>query len=110
MLLLHHRAHRRQAGKEARRRFVAQIIAEHGRVIADLCNHLNPEMIVIGGDMRVAPSFLRGIRDSIDRYAQPDTARALTVVPGTLGDRAGVVGALVVARDDTAVVGEPTTA
>ncbi|PVG81610.1 ROK family transcriptional regulator [Nocardioides gansuensis] len=81
-----------------------------GRVIADLCNHLNPEIIVIGGDMRVAPSFLRGIRDSIDRYAQPDTARALTVVPGVLGDRAGVVGALVVAQDDTAVVGLPSPA
>lgn len=79
-----------------------------GRVIADLCNHLNPEMIVIGGDMRVAPSFLSGIRDSIDRYAQPDTARALSVVPGALGDRVGVVGALVVAQDSTAVVGLPS--
>ncbi len=81
-----------------------------GRALADLCNHLNPEMIVIGGDMRVSESFLRGIRDSVDRYAQPDTASALSVVPGVLGERAGVMGALVVAKDATAVVGEPVTA
>ncbi len=78
-----------------------------GRVLADLCNHLNPGMIVIGGGMRVSASFLRGIRDSVERYAQPDTTSALKIVPGTLGERAGVIGALVVAKDATAVVGEP---
>jgi predicted NBD/HSP70 family sugar kinase/biotin operon repressor len=79
-----------------------------GRVLADLCNHLNPEMIVIGGDMRVSGSFLRGIRDSVGRYAQPDTAAAIQVVPGTLGEHAEVMGAFVVATDGTAVIGEPT--
>lgn len=78
-----------------------------GRVLADLCNHLNPGMIVIGGDMRVSQSFLRGIRDSVERYAQPDTTSALQVVAGRLGDRAGVMGALVIAKDVTAVIGEP---
>ena len=48
------------------------------------------------------PSAGRGhwstaMRASIDRYAQPDTAAALEVVPGALGDRSEVVGAVALA-------------
>jgi hypothetical protein len=34
------------------------------------------------------------IRDSVSRYAIPSAARQLTVVPGALGGRAEVLGAL----------------
>jgi hypothetical protein len=34
------------------------------------------------------------VRDSVARYAIPSAARQLTVVPGTLGGRAEVLGAL----------------
>jgi predicted NBD/HSP70 family sugar kinase len=78
-----------------------------GRVLADLCNHLNPGVIVIGGDLGRSGTFLRGIRDSVDRYAQPDIASALDVVPSKLGARASLMGAFVVAIDETAVVAEP---
>ncbi|MGH3352033.1 MAG: ROK family transcriptional regulator [Nocardioides sp.] len=69
-----------------------------GRVLADLCNHLNPALIVVGDTMRHSESFVLGIKDSIDRFTQPDTAAALDVVPSELGDNAGVVGALVIAN------------
>ncbi|MET8521572.1 ROK family transcriptional regulator [Nocardioides sp. NPDC004968] len=68
-----------------------------GRVLADLCNHLNPALIVVGDTMRQSESFVLGIKDSIDRFTQPDTAAALDVVPSELGDNAGVMGALVIA-------------
>ncbi|GGR63145.1 putative NBD/HSP70 family sugar kinase [Nocardioides luteus] len=69
-----------------------------GRVLADLCNHLNPALIVVGDTMRHSESFVLGIKDSIDRFTQPDTAAALDVVPSELGDNAGVMGALVIAN------------
>lgn len=69
-----------------------------GRVLADLCNHLNPALIVVGDTMRHSESFVLGIKDSIDRFTQPDTAAALDVVPSELGDSAGVVGGLVIAN------------
>ena len=42
-------------------------------------------------------SLVDAMRASIDRYAQPDTAAALEVVPGALGDRSEVVGAVALA-------------
>src|SRR5690349_12191749 len=42
-----------------------------GRAIADLSNSLNPEAIVVGGDLSAAGApLLDGIRESVDRYAQ----------------------------------------
>ena len=68
-----------------------------GRALADLCNSLNPELIVVGGPLGSAASLLEGLRAAVDRYAQPNTAEAVRVVPGELGDRAEVRGALALA-------------
>jgi predicted NBD/HSP70 family sugar kinase len=66
-----------------------------GRALADLCNSLNPDTIVVGGDLSGAGApLLEGIRESIDRYSQPGTARAVELMPGLLGARATVLGAL----------------
>jgi predicted NBD/HSP70 family sugar kinase len=65
-----------------------------GRALGDLCNSLNPGAVVLGGSLGASGSLAEGIRLSIDRYAQPDTAAAVQVVPGELGDRAEVVGAI----------------
>lgn len=77
-----------------------------GRVLADLSNHINPAAIVVGGAMGASAALLRGIRDSVDRYAQPDTASAVRITAGALGERAEVMGALALALDSTAVVGD----
>ncbi|WP_193610297.1 ROK family transcriptional regulator [Nocardioides lijunqiniae] len=65
-----------------------------GRALADLCNALNPEMVLLGGSLGTSSSLAVGIRASIDRYAQPDTAAAVRVAAGRLGDRAEIVGAV----------------
>jgi predicted NBD/HSP70 family sugar kinase/biotin operon repressor len=74
-----------------------------GRAVADLCNSLNPEAIVVGGVLGVAGSpLVEGIRESVDRYAQPGTADAVSVVAGELGERAEVLGALALALQGAA--------
>jgi predicted NBD/HSP70 family sugar kinase len=75
-----------------------------GRALADLCNSLNPELVVVGGPLGAATSLLEGVRASVDRYAQPNTAAAVRVAAGELGDHAEVRGAvaLAIARVATA--------
>lgn len=68
-----------------------------GRVLAGVCTMLNPEQIVAGGAIGSAPATLLGIRESLDRHAQPNSAAAVSVDPGALGERAEVMGAISVA-------------
>jgi predicted NBD/HSP70 family sugar kinase/biotin operon repressor len=79
------------------RRVLRDAGATMGRALADLCNSLNPELVVVGGPIGGAGALLDGVRASIDRYAQPDTAAALGVVAGELGDHAEVRGAVALA-------------
>jgi predicted NBD/HSP70 family sugar kinase len=73
-----------------------------GQALGDLCNSLNPSAIVVGGDLSAAgPSLIEGIRESVDRHAQPGAADAVTVMRSALGDRAEVLGALTLVIGDT---------
>ncbi|MBL1067055.1 ROK family transcriptional regulator [Streptomyces sp. 7-21] len=77
------------------RRVVADIGRHIGSGVAQLCNLLNPSRVVLGGDLAEAGELaLQPIRDSVGRYAIPSAARQLTLVPGALGGRAEVLGAL----------------
>ena len=82
------------AGDVGVRRVLSDAGRAVGRALADLCNNLHPDTLVVGGSLGTSPSLGEGIRAAIDRYAQPDTAAAVRVVSGQLGDRAEVVGAL----------------
>ncbi len=69
-----------------------------GRVLADLCNALNPEAIVVGGELSTTGEpLLAGIRESIGRYAQPAAAEAVRVRVAELGFRAELLGAIATA-------------
>lgn len=68
-----------------------------GRTVADLCNALNPELIVVGGALGASSALRAGIRDSVDRHAQPNASTVVEVVGGELGDRAEITGAVAVA-------------
>ena len=83
-----------QAGDAGVRRVLNDAGRTVGRALADLCNSLNPELVVLGGSVGASTSLAAGIRAAIDRYAQPDTAAAVEVVPGSLGARSEVVGAV----------------
>ncbi|MEP6813885.1 MAG: ROK family transcriptional regulator [Actinomycetota bacterium] len=84
------------------RRIVGEAGRAIGRVLADLCNHLNPEAIIVGGDLSaVGDPLLAGIREAIDRYALPGAAEAVEVRAAVLGERAEVLGALSLVIADT---------
>ncbi len=69
-----------------------------GRVLADLCNCLNPAVIVLGGELgAVGQPFARGVRESIDRSAQPAVAEAVEIRTAELGLRSELLGAVATA-------------
>ncbi|MEU4209271.1 ROK family transcriptional regulator [Streptomyces sp. NPDC026206] len=77
------------------RRVISDVGRYIGSGVANLCNLLNPSRVVLGGDLADAGELvLAPIRESVSRYAIPSAARQLEVVPGGLGGRAEVLGAL----------------
>ncbi len=77
------------------RRVIADVGRHVGMGVANLCNVLNPSRVVLGGDLAESGELVLGpIRESVARYAIPSAARQLAIVPGALGGRAEVLGAL----------------
>ena len=73
-----------------------------GRSLADLCNVLGPERIIIGGDLGGRDSaILDGIRESLARYALPAVLGSMQLVGGDLGGRAELLGGLSLVIGDT---------
>jgi predicted NBD/HSP70 family sugar kinase len=69
-----------------------------GRVLADMCNALNPEAIIVGGELGTAGApLLAGIRESIERFAQPAAAHAVRIRAAELELRAELLGAIATA-------------
>jgi predicted NBD/HSP70 family sugar kinase len=69
-----------------------------GRVLADVVNNLNPEMLVLGGELATAGEpFVSAVHESIERYAQPGIARELRVELGALAGRSELIGAAALA-------------
>jgi len=85
---------------------VRRVFADAGRsvgeAIAPLINAVNPGLVIVGGELSaVGEPLLDGIRTSVERYALPAAAAALEVVPGILGERAEVLGAVALVITDT---------
>lgn len=79
-----------------------RVIADAGRHIgvaaANLANLLNPEVIVVGGELAQAGDLLlEPLRTVVRRYAIPSAASLAEVVTTQLGDRAEALGALALA-------------
>ncbi|WP_460347624.1 ROK family transcriptional regulator [Actinoallomurus acanthiterrae] len=67
---------------------------EIGRVLANLVTMLNPELIVVGGDLaRAGERLIEPITRAIRRYALAPAAEAVQITSGQLGDHAEVLGA-----------------
>jgi predicted NBD/HSP70 family sugar kinase len=76
---------------------VCRVLADAGReigaVLASLCNVLNPEAVIVGGELgRAGSPLLDGVREGIDRGALPGGA-AVTLLPAALGELGGALGA-----------------
>lgn len=90
------------AGDVGANRVLGDVGRVMGRVLADVVNNLNPEMVVLGGELSLAGApLLAGVRESIDRYGQPGIARDLRIQLGELGADAQLLGAAALALADT---------
>jgi predicted NBD/HSP70 family sugar kinase len=81
-----------------------QLLRESGRQLGDVLavaiNLLNPQAVVIGGDMAAAfDVYAAGVRESVYARSSALATRDLQFLPATFGDRAGVVGCAAMALD-----------
>ena len=91
-----------QAGDVAVRRAFEDVGSHLGWGVAMLANLINPTALVIGGDMAQAGEFLlESVRDGVRRHALASVSSTLSLTLSSLGDRSGVMGALLLALDHT---------
>ena len=75
-----------------------RIVTEAGRALGEVLSTavslLNPDVVVIGGDIAHAHEhFLLGVRGAVLESSQPLASAHLIMTPTQLGDRAGIAGA-----------------
>ncbi len=78
-----------------------------GRVAGGICNLVNPELVIVGGDLILAGDVLvDAVREGVAQSAIDVVRRDLGVVAATLGDHSALLGAVGLAIDqaDIAVV------
>jgi predicted NBD/HSP70 family sugar kinase len=80
----------------------ARIIGDTGRTlgitVANLCNIINPELVVIGGEIaRAGDLLLDPVREIVSRYGVRGSVRDLRIEAAQLGIQAHVAGAVIVA-------------
>ena len=84
-----------EAGDPAARRLIHDAGRTIGIAVANLCNIVNPECVVIGGDLgRTGDVLLDPVREMVQRNAIPSAAADTEIVAGVLGERAEMLGAL----------------
>jgi predicted NBD/HSP70 family sugar kinase len=94
-----------EAGDVGMQRLLGDFGRAVGRPLADLCTLLNPGLFVLDGSIgRAGQHVIAGMREVIDRHACPVMSAAAQVVLGSLGSRAEVLGAVVLARQERGVV------
>ena len=72
-----------------------------GRGVANLVSILNPDAIVIGGQIGLTlKPYLDQIREEVLRWAMPASARQCRIASAALGDKAALIGAARLAFDN----------
>jgi predicted NBD/HSP70 family sugar kinase len=93
------------AGNVAALRILEDAGLHLGWGLAMLANLLNPSLIVVGGDMaRAGDLLLDHVRVGLRRHSLPAVAARTTVTLAALGDRASVIGALLLAVERTELI------
>jgi predicted NBD/HSP70 family sugar kinase len=86
-------------GETGPRRVLEDLGRTLGRPLADFTTLFNPGAIIVDGSFAPAAEYLvAGIRETLDRYAAPVAAKAVSVLPGSLGEDAELLGAAALAR------------
>jgi len=72
-----------------------------GIALVGVVNLLNPEAIIIGGGVANAGKLLLDcVYDTIKQHAMSVHKEGIKVLPAALGDKAGVIGATILAREN----------
>jgi predicted NBD/HSP70 family sugar kinase len=103
---------RLEAGDDDVTRIVREAGYRLGRVIAAATNVVNPEVVVVGGELAGAGEALLGpAREAVETFAHRQVRRGLTVVPAELGEEGAALGGVaLVLRRSTLLAGYPTAA
>jgi predicted NBD/HSP70 family sugar kinase len=81
-----------------------------GSALADLCNLVNPQRIVVGGSIGTSGDVLLDpMREALRHRAIPSAGEDVEIVPSALGDRAELLGtvALVLYEGEPAAISAP---
>lgn len=99
--------HRAQDGDAGCRRIIADAGRHIGVATASMCNLLNPQRIVIGGELAQAGNILiEPLASVVERFAIPSAAAEVEIVQGELGDRAEMLGAIALGAESLPLVRE----
>ena len=87
-----------RAGNPLATHLVREAGRDLGEALAGCVNFFNPGVIVIGGDLgQASEQLLAGVREVTFSRSLPLATEELRVVPSRLGDRAGLIGAAIMA-------------
>jgi predicted NBD/HSP70 family sugar kinase len=82
-----------------------------GSALADLCNLVNPERIVVGGSIGASGDVLLDpMREVLRHRAIPTAGEDVEIVPGALGNRAELLGTVALVLYEGQPSGAPATA
>lgn len=82
------------------RRVLDQTGRHIGVAVANLVNLLNPQRVIVGGELSAAGDLLLGpISQMVGHYAIPSAAERVEIVLSELGKRSEVSGAAMIALD-----------
>jgi predicted NBD/HSP70 family sugar kinase len=86
---------RARAGDPGCGRAIADAGQAIGAAVATVCNLLNPRLVIVGGDLLPAGELLlEPLRAAVREQAIRSAATDVQVVPGELGERTDVLGAV----------------
>lgn len=91
---------RAAAGETATVAAVERFTDRLGALVATAVDLLNPDVVVLGGGLaRSGETWIDGLRRAVDRHALASHTRGLRIELAALGERAGAVGAALMAWD-----------
>jgi predicted NBD/HSP70 family sugar kinase/biotin operon repressor len=93
-------------GHVGARRVIADAGTMVGRLVGDLCNYFNPDLVLVGGELaRAGAILLEPFEKSMRRYAIARAVEHVQVAGGGLGDGAEVLGAILFAAQKDRALG-----
>jgi predicted NBD/HSP70 family sugar kinase len=85
------------------RRLIADAGRHIGVALANLCNLLSPQLVVVGGELAAAGDvLLSAMRESMARRAVAVPGQTPEITTGAFSERAGLLGALALALQESA--------